>query len=61
MLDGTITLENNDVYQRLKLRFQAFNNELVVYNENLLNLFVVDKEKGMLRAFKLLDDSGYFN
>jgi hypothetical protein len=43
--DGTITLEDNDVFDGMKLRFQAFDNELVVYNNNLRNLFVVDKEK----------------
>lgn len=44
-LEGTITLDDDDVYKDLKLRFQAFNNELVVYNNNLRNLYVVDKEK----------------
>lgn len=58
-LDGTITLEDNDVYQGLKLRFQAFNNELVVYNENLRNLFVVDKEK--VKNFRIQSSSGNQN
>lgn len=43
--EGTITLEDNDTFKGLKLRFQAFDNELVAYNNNLRNLFVVDKEK----------------
>lgn len=43
--DGSITFEDGDVFEDLKLRFQAFDNELVVYNNNLRNLFVVDKEK----------------
>jgi len=43
--DGSITLEDEDVFEDLKLRYQAFDDELVVYNNNLRNLFVIDKEK----------------
>lgn len=44
-VDGSITLEDNDVFNGLKLRYNAFEDKLVVYNSNLRNLFVADKEK----------------
>lgn len=55
-LDGTITLEDGDVYEGLSLRLQAFDNELVVYNNNLRNLFVIDKEK--VKSFTVQTPSG---
>ena len=44
-LEGTILLENGDLFEDQRLRFMSRNNELVAYNKNLKNLFIVDKKK----------------
>jgi len=54
--DGSITLEDDDVYDSLKVRYNAFEDKLVVYNDNLRNLFAVDKEK--VKSFIVKNPAG---
>lgn len=58
--DGSVMLEDNDVYDGLKLRYNAFEDKLVVYNNNLRNLFTVDKEKVKSFTVKSLDGEHKF-
>lgn len=44
-VDGEIMLIDGDNFEGLRLRYNAFDDELVVYNNNLRNLFVADKKK----------------
>lgn len=57
--DGSITLEDDDVYDSLKVRYNAFEDKLVVYNDNLRNLFAVDKEK--VKSFTVETPAGNQN
>jgi hypothetical protein len=43
--EGSILLEDGDLYEDLHMQYLAFGDELVVYNSNLKQLFIVDKEK----------------
>lgn len=54
--DGSITLEDGDVFDELKMRYNAFEDKLVVYNDNLRNLFVVDK--GKVKSFTVKNPAG---
>lgn len=42
--DGSILLEDNNRFEDLKMRYMAYGDELVVYNEKLRSLFIIDKE-----------------
>ena len=42
--NGTIYTEDGDVFNNIKLRYQAKEDQLVAVNDNLINFFVVDKE-----------------
>ncbi|MCA1761083.1 MAG: hypothetical protein LC658_15050 [Bacteroidales bacterium] len=44
-VEGNILLEDGDLFDNLRIRYLAFHDELVVYNPNLKQLFIVDKEK----------------
>lgn len=48
-VQGSITLDDNDFYDGIKMRYNAFEDKLVVYNDNLRSLFTVDKER--VRSF----------
>ena len=50
--DGIITLEDNDIFTGLKMRYYAYGDELVVYNEKIRSLFIVDKNK--VNEFRLV-------
>lgn len=41
--EGTITLKDGDVFSGIKMRYMAFGDELVAYNEINHSLFIVDK------------------
>lgn len=41
--EGSIKLNDGDLFEGLKMRYMAFGDELVVYNENNRALFIVDK------------------
>jgi hypothetical protein len=43
--EGTVLLEDGDLFTGLRLRYLAYGDELVVYNPNLRQLFIADKEK----------------
>ena len=51
-VDGSITLKNGEVFDRLKLRYMAFGDQLVVYNTNNKILFKVDKNTVRTFSFK---------
>lgn len=44
-VDGKILLEDGDLFDNVRIRYLAFDDELVAYNPNLKQLFIVDKEK----------------
>lgn len=44
-VDGEILLEDGDLFDSVKIRYLAIDDELVAYNPNLRQLFIVDKEK----------------
>jgi hypothetical protein len=44
-VDGEILLEDGDLFNSVKIRYLAFHDELVAYNPNLKQVFIVDKEK----------------
>lgn len=57
--EGTITLNDGDFFEGLKMRYMTFGDELVVYNDNNLALFIVDKSTVKQFTFKTpsgLDD-----
>lgn len=54
--DGSITLIDNDVFDGLKLRYNAFEDKLVVYNDNLRSLFTADKER--VKSFTVKTSEG---
>ena len=44
-VEGNILLEDGDLFDDVRIRYNSFQDELVVYNPNLKQLFIVDKEK----------------
>lgn len=44
-LEGNILLTDGDRFEGVRLRYLAYGDELVAYNANLKQLFIVDKEK----------------
>jgi hypothetical protein len=44
-VDGSILLEDGDLFENVRIRYLSFRDELVAYNPNLKLLFIVDKEK----------------
>lgn len=42
---GSILLEDGDLFDDVRIRYLTFHDELVAYNPNLRQLFIVDKEK----------------
>lgn len=44
-VEGSILLEDGDLFEKVRIRYLTFHDELVVYNPNLKQLFIVDKEK----------------
>ncbi|MFW6290438.1 MAG: hypothetical protein ACOC0R_05675 [Mariniphaga sp.] len=43
--EGSILMEDGDVFENQRLRYLALGDELVAYNSGLSQLFIVDKEK----------------
>jgi hypothetical protein len=52
-LEGAITLYDGDIFEGLKMRYLAYGDELVVYNENNRALFIVDKST--VKQFTVID------
>ncbi|MDX8338820.1 hypothetical protein SLH46_06485 [Draconibacterium sp. IB214405] len=50
---GSVTLMNGNVYENLQLRYHAFEDELIAYNENGRFLFLVEKE--LVESFSFED------
>ena len=42
-IEGTIMLKDGDVYEGIRMRYMAFGDELVAYNNNMHSLFIIDK------------------
>ncbi len=51
--EGSILLEDGDVFENVRLRYLAYGDELIAYNSSLNQLFVVDKEKVAAFTVKL--------
>lgn len=49
---GSITLTDGDVFENVKLRYMAFGDELVAYNDNARTLFIVEKNTVKEYTFK---------
>jgi hypothetical protein len=43
--NGSILFEDGDCFENQRIRYHSFRDELVAYNPNLKQLFIVDKEK----------------
>ena len=52
---GSITLTDGDVFENIKLRYMAFGDELVAYNDNVRTLFIVEKKTVKQFTFKTAD------
>jgi hypothetical protein len=50
-VEGSILLEDGDLFDDVRIRYLSFHDELVAYNSNLKQLFIVDKEKVTSFAF----------
>jgi len=59
-VEGTITLKDGDVFEGMRLRYMAYGDELVVYNDNIKALFIVDKNTVKQFTFKTPLSSGNF-
>ncbi len=64
--EGSILMEDGDLFENVRLRYLAYGDELVAYNYNVKQLFIVDKEK--IAAFTVNTPQGtqefvklYFN
>lgn len=44
-MPGDVVLEDGDNYKNLRIRYNAFNDQLVAYNENLHQMYIPDKSK----------------
>lgn len=51
---ATIVLEDDDVFNNVKVRYLAYGDELIAYNENVRSLYTVDKET--IKAFYFSDN-----
>lgn len=56
--DGTITLKDGDFFDNIKMRYMAYGDELVAYNDNNRTLFTVDKNTVKWFTFKTKLPSG---
>ena len=54
-VEGEITFTNGDTHKDLKLRYQAYDDELLAYNENGRFIFMVEKE--LVNNFSFVDGS----
>ncbi len=59
-IEGTITLKDGDVFEGIRMRYMAFGDELVAYNNNNHTLFIVDKNTVKQFTFKTPLKSGSF-
>jgi len=55
-VESRIVLEDGDVYENMKVRYQVNDDELIAYNDKLRTLFKVDKYK--INRFFLIDSEG---
>lgn len=53
-VDGEIQLSDGDVVENMKMRYDAKNDELVAYNDNLKSLLYVEKEQ--VKGFIMQED-----
>jgi hypothetical protein len=55
-IKGSVLLEDGDVFHDVDLRYMAYGDELVIFNSNLGQLFIADKEK--VRSFTAILPQG---
>jgi hypothetical protein len=53
---GTIVLEDDIIFDNVRMRYQAMDDELVVYNDLLRTLFIIDKET--VKEFRIPLENG---
>ena len=58
--DGKIELTDGDIYDNVKMRYYAFGDELVAYNDRIRSLFIVDKDIVKRFSYKELLNGGGF-
>lgn len=56
-VEGTIVLKDGDLFEGIRMRYMAYGDELVAYNDNNYSLFIVDKST--VKQFTLKESSGY--
>lgn len=54
-LNGTILYDDGELFENQRLRYFVHKDELVVYNQNLRQLFIADKEK--IRRFTIYNNN----
>lgn len=59
-VEGTITLKDGDVFEGVRMRYKAIDDELVAYNSNIQTLFIVDKNTVKQFTYKVPSESGNF-
>jgi hypothetical protein len=59
-VEGTITLKDGDVFEGVRMRYKAVDDELVAYNSNIQTLFIVDKNTVKQFTYKVPSGSGTF-
>jgi hypothetical protein len=59
-VEGTITLKDGDVFEGVRMRYKAVDDELVAYNGNIQTLFIVDKNTVKQFTYKVPSGSGTF-
>ena len=55
-IEGTITLKDGDLFEGIRMRYLAYDDELVAYNDNNHSLFIVDKST--VKQFTLKESAG---
>lgn len=59
-MTGTITLTDGDIITNVKLRYLAYGDEIVVYNENIRTIFSVEKKTVQEFTFNVPQGNGLF-
>lgn len=59
-VEGTITLKDGDIFEGVRIRYKAVDDELVAYNDNIQTLFIVDKNTVKQFTYKVPSLSGSY-
>ena len=57
-VNGTIVLKDGDIFENVRMRYMAYGDELVAYNNDIKTLLVVDKNTVKEFIFKVSSETG---